>query len=504
VDSIGALEGRRALAWLVSLAAPAVATAASHALDGQVSLAGLAMIYMVAVAATSAALPRAAAAFSALLSVTALNVGFVPPRGSLAVAEGEYWWILAALLGLSLGLGTLLGSLRAKRAEAEAGRARASELHRLSEAMAVTQGPAAMAVAAAKFMRAATGRPCAIFLRGPADTELQAFTDPDGQPFDLRAAHWAIDNGRPVGPGSLNWPELAVWCAPFTRSGAAGAVQVRTAEGEGPAPAEADHWRALARQAGLALERERAAVAVARAEQRAEAEAARNTLLASLSHDLRTPLAGIVGSASALRVQGADLGETQRATLLENLEYEARDLAVMADNILQIARLSQPHRQLSLQWESVEDVLGAAVARMRRRWPGASIQLEVARELPLVKAEAGLLAQAIANLVDNAVRHGGDPPRVVVQAGRSGAGVFVAVRDHGRGLPPGDSAELFQRWKRGQGSNAGGTGLGLAICQLAAEAHGGSISASGWAGGAEFRVDLPAAQELEQEQEQEA
>lgn len=496
MNPIGVLERKPALAWSLSLAAPLAATAASSLADGPMSLAGLAMIYMVAVAAASVALPRGPAAFSALLCVTALNVGFVPPRGSLSVAEGEYWWILAALLGLSLALGGLVGTLRKRRAEAEGGRVRASELHRLSEAMAVAHGVEAMARAAADFMRTATGRPCAIFLRAPGTTQLASFAAPEGETFDERAAAWAIENGRALGAGSLNWPELPVWCGPFARAHAAGAVQVKTG-GEGLAAVTAEHWSALARQAGLALERERAAAAAARAEQGARAEAARNTLLASLSHDLRTPLAGIVGSASALRAQGGELTDGQRATLLDNLEHEARDLALMADNILQIARLSQPHTDLSTQWESIEDVLGAAVARMRRRWPQASIHLDVPSGLPLVNAEAGLLAQAVANLVDNAVRHGGEPPRVTVQAGRSDAGVFVSVRDHGRGLPPGDAAGLFQRWRRGQGSPAGGSGLGLAICQLAAEAHGGSIVARDCSPGAEFRIELPASQELE-------
>lgn len=475
----------------MAVAAPAAATVASHVLDSEMSLAGLAMIYMIAVAAAAAVLPRGAAAFSAILSVTALNVGFVPPTGSLAVEGGEYWWILTALLGLSLGLGALLGSLRAKRAEAEAGRIRASQLHSLSEAMAATDGPEAMAQAAASFLREATERACAIYLHGWQGAGLQKFAAPEGEQFDDRAAVWAMDNGRPVGRGSLNWPELTVWCAPFARSRAAGAVQVQIDQRGGPTPAEAEHWAALARQAGLAIERERAAVAAARAEQSAKAEAARNTLLASLSHDLRTPLAGIVGSASALRSQGADLTDFQRATLLDNLEHEARDLALMADNILQIARLSQPQGELSTQWESIEDVLGAAVTRMRRRWPGASIRLDVPAGLPVVKAEAGLLAQAVANLVDNAIRHGGEPLRIVVQAGRSRQGIFLAVRDHGQGLPPGNPAELFQRWGRGQTNRAGGSGLGLAICQLAAEAHGGSIAARDCAPGAEFRMDLP-------------
>ena len=457
------------------------------------SLAGVTMIYTATVAIASAALPRGTAALAALLSVTALNWSFVPPRGSLAVAEGEYWWILSALLGLSLGLGALFGTLRARRAEAERARVRVLELHRLSETMAQAGGAEAMAKAAARFMQETTGHPCAIYLRELQGAGLRRFACPEGDHFDDRAAAWAIDNGRPVGAGSLNWPELAVWCAPFARSQASGAVQVGTDGGPGPTPNEAEHWAAWARQAGLAIDRERAAGAAFRSEQSAKEEAARNTLLASLSHDLRTPLAGIVGIASLLRTQRADLSEEQSAELLTNLEHEARDLTLMADNILQVARLSQPRLELSTQWESTEDVLGAAVARMRRRWPDASIQLDIPDGLPLVKAEAGLLAQAIANLVDNAARHGGAPPAVQVRAERSRGGIVVAVRDRGLGLPPGDPAQLFERWRRGQG-RADGSGLGLAIAKLVAEAHGGSISAIARDPGAEFRLELPASE----------
>ena len=480
---------RAALAWLCAIAVPVAATAASMALDGAMSLAGISMVYMVGVAA-AAVLPRGFAALSALLSVAALNFFFVPPRGSLEVGGPEYWWILLSMLGLSLALGAVLQSLRTKRAEAELGRARASELHRLGEDMAGGASAEEMARAAASFLSEATGRPAAIFLRERAGAGLTCHGAADA--FDERAAAWAMDNGRPVGAGSLDWPELSTWCAPFARHKARGAAQVLVAAHERVPADVAEHWLALAKQAGLAIERERAAAEAARAERGASAEAARNTLLASLAHDLRTPLSGIVGAASALRSQAQSITGPQRAALLEGLEDEARDLALMADNILQIARLSQPQAGLSQQWESIEDILGAAVSRMRRRWPAASIQLKAPHGLPPLRAEAGLLAQAVANLVDNAARHGGSPPRVIVQAGRSREGVFVAVRDHGAGLPEGDPSELFARWRKGQGSRAGGSGLGLAICQLAAQAHGGSVRAKRCEPGAEFRIDLPA------------
>ncbi len=446
------------------------------------------MFYMAAVT-LAAALPQPAAAGSALASVLALNFFFVPPRRSLAVGGSEYWWILLSLLALSFGLSAVLGSLRRRREEADAARARASDLHALAQSMADVDGFEGMALAAASRLEVATGRPCAIFAKD--ETGGLSWFATQGREFHERAAAWAIESGRPLGAGSLAWPELRLWCAPFSRFGSAGAVQVLLGDGERPDSQTTEHWLSLVRQAGLALERERAAAAAMRSERTAQAEAARNTLLASLSHDLRTPLAGIVGSASALRTQAASLSEAQKGKLLEAIEYEARDLAVMADNVLQIARLSQPSSELASQWESIEDVLGAAVARARRRWPTASIQLKAPPGLPPLRAEAGLLAQALANLVDNAARHGGSPAKVVVQAGRSREGVFVAVRDFGAGLPEGDPTELFARWKRGQAGRAGGSGLGLAICQLAAQAHGGAVSAKRCDPGSEFRIDLP-------------
>lgn len=480
-----------AFVWAAALAIPTLATLAAMALDGPMSVAGLSMVYMAAVATSAATLPRAPAAASALLAVVSLNFFFVPPRGSLAVDGAEYWWILLALLALSLGLGAIMGSLRARRAEAELGRERASELHRLSESMSEAEGLDAMALAAAAFLGKSTGRPSAIFVRDE-DGALVRFAHPDEAEFDERAAAWTIQTGKPMGAGSLDWPDTALWCAPFARLGARGAAQFSMPPRERVTPDVAEHWLALTRQAGLAIERESASSAAAKAEQNAKAESVRNTLLASLSHDLRTPLAGIVGSASALRSQGAQMNAEQRERLLENLEGEARDLALMADNILQVARLSQPQSQLTLQWESIEDVLGAAVARMRRRWPEASIALKAPAGLPPVRAEAGLLAQAVANLVDNAVRHGGAPPRVVVQAGRGRDGVFVAVRDFGEGLPEADLSTLFERWRRGERGRADGSGLGLAICRLVAEAHGGSIAGKRCDPGSEFRIDLPA------------
>jgi two-component system sensor histidine kinase KdpD len=469
----------------------AMATGIGWWLDRSMSVAGLAMAYLVAVAAASLLLTRRAALATSLLCVSALNFFFVPPRYTFQVDDLEYWWTLAVLLALSLGLNALISSLRAGRARAEQGEARAAQLHALSEALARCEGPEQMTQCAAAWLHDALRRPCAIWLRGTSP-QPQCWAAPVGHAGPhLRSAEWAMEHGRPLGRGCDDWPELPLWCAPFARHDATGAVQVLLAPDDRPAGDELQHWHALARQVGLSIERERAARTARVAQDEARSEADRNTLLASLSHDLRTPLAALVGSASTLRAQGEALSAAQREGLLANLENEARDMTLMADNILQMARLSQPQWRLKAQWESLEEVLGTAVARMRRRWPQARIQLRVAPGLPPLQAEAALLAQVVANLVDNAVRHGGEAGPISIQAGRSREGVFVAVRDHGPGLGHHEAAQLFDRYRRGA-TEAGGAGLGLAICKLIVEAHGGRIQAQRRDPGAEFRFDLPA------------
>jgi two-component system sensor histidine kinase KdpD len=455
--------------YLLAAGAAAAATLMCSQLDEHMSVAGLSMVYLVAVIAAAMTLTRGAGVFASLLCVSALNFFFVPPRYTFEVDSAEYLWTLAVLLAVSLVLNGLIASLRTRHSRAETAQLRASQLHGLGESLAQERDVAAMATSAAKWFQRELRHSTAVFLKdSPA-----AFTSgPDAIQFQGSAAQWAMDNARPLGRGCVDWPDLPLWCAPF----GSGAVQLLLGPYERPAEEEQRHWLALVRQVGLAIDRERASRDARAAQEEARAEAARNTLLASLSHDLRTPLAGILGTATTLRSQSDALSPSQREQLLANLENETRDLAAMADNVLQLARLSQPHVELRKQWESLEEVLAAAVARMRKRWPAARIQLHASEALPPIHAEAALLAQAVGNLVDNAVRHSGNEPRIDITAGRSRTGVFLAVRDHGSGMA---------------GAKPGAAGLGLSICKLVVEAHAGQMASRHCDPGTEFRIDLP-------------
>jgi two-component system sensor histidine kinase KdpD len=251
----------------------------------------------------------------------------------------------------------------------------------------------------------------------------------------------------------------------------------------------------LARQIAVAIGRVRLGARADAAARDATAESVRSALLASISHDFRTPLAVIVGAAGTLAAQRDRISEEQRTALLATIEHEAAQMSAVAENILQLARLSAGALALRRDWQSIEEIVGSVVGRHRRRGTERRITVHLAEGLPLVQADAVLLSQVLTNLIDNAIRHApGDTPIEIDARTKQGA-VEIAVKDRGPGLGEGNPARLFEKFTRGRAeTNTGGVGLGLAICKAAVEAHGGRITARNRpGGGAEFRFSVPAA-----------
>lgn len=489
VESTG-VRGIAATAAVVVLVA--AASALGFAFDAQLSAAAQGLVYVLAVMAAAAWLPRWAGVLASLLAVSALNFFFVPPRRTFAVDGVEYWFTLAVLLAVSLLLNALVGSLRRRRREAERREADAVQAGDLSTALAVEQSPAELVDAFAQWWRAHVAPDCALHVDLGDGRGLQRFAGfPPGED-EAGAARWAIEHRRPLGRGCVDWPALPLWCAPLQAAAPMGALLLPWPHAPAPDTATQRHWQALAVLLGQRLERARVAREAAHARAQADAERQRNAMLASLSHDLRTPLTALLGNASLLREHDAQLPAARRAELLEHLEQEARDLVAMAENVLQSARFSQPGWRLRTQWESPEEVLGATLARLRRRWPGAAIEAQAEPGLPPVEIEAGLLSQVLANLVDNALRHGGGDVRVRIDMARRDDTLRIAVRDDGKGLPPGDPERLFDMARDGDASRDG-SGLGLSLCRTLVAAHGGRIEARAAAPGAEFVVTLPLA-----------
>ena len=209
-----------------------------------------------------------------------------------------------------------------------------------------------------------------------------------------------------------------------------------------------------------------------------ENEKLRNTLLSSLSHDLRTPLASITGAVTTLRQFGETMAAPQRADLLASIEEEAARLMRFVANLLDMSRIEAGALAPKRDYVDVAEVVRAAVERARKVFPGAEITTSLARDLPFIKGDANLLEQVLFNLFDNAQKYGGGAG-ALVHARRLGADIQISVTDEGPGVKPADLERIFEKFYQGGRSDGrkAGTGLGLSIARGLIEAMGGSIHA---------------------------
>ncbi len=235
------------------------------------------------------------------------------------------------------------------------------------------------------------------------------------------------------------------------------------------------------------------AEAQARPAAAAETERVRSMLLASISHDLRTPLAVMSGASSSLAERGERLSPEERQALARSVYEQAREMSERVAKLLQMTRLETGAIKLERDWDSIADIAGASLARLRERLARHRVVLELPDDLPLVRVDAALIDQALTNLLENAAIH--TPPDTVIRlrAWRTDAQVVVSVEDYGPGLPKGDEERVFAKFEHGAAEGRpGGVGLGLAIARAIVVLHGGRA----WAerlpvGGSAFRFSLP-------------
>jgi two-component system sensor histidine kinase KdpD len=231
----------------------------------------------------------------------------------------------------------------------------------------------------------------------------------------------------------------------------------------------------------------------AKLEAAAQTERLRSTLLASISHDLRTPLAVMTGASSSLAERGERLSAEERQGLARSVYEQAREMSERVAKLLQMTRLESGAITLERDWDAIADIAGAVLARLRERLANHRVVLELPDDLPLVRVDAALIDQALANLLENAAIHTQPGTVVRLRAWRSGQELVVSVEDYGAGLPQGDEERIFAKFEHGVAEGRpGGVGLGLAISRAIVVLHGGRA----WAerlplGGSAFRFTLP-------------
>jgi two-component system, OmpR family, sensor histidine kinase KdpD len=421
--------------------------------------------------------------WASLLSVLVYDFCFVPPLLTFTVDTPEdvlalVVYFIAAVLTSNLAART--------REQAEAARRRedrTSALFGLSRAVAASAGLDAVAqVIVSQVGRILEAKVVLSLPEGhrlfrkashPSTVEL---TD-----HDQAAATWAWQHNQRAGLGSDTLPGVPWLFLPLrTGQETVGTLGIQFDPPVGPiSPSRQRLLEGLADQAAVAIERTRLVQEMEQAKVLTETEKLRAALLSSVSHDLRTPLASIIGSASSLLTFGDSYDEPTKKDLLMTIQEEADRLNRFVGNLLDITRLESGKLQLDREWTEIQDVIGTALGRLQNPLKQHRLMVDTEPGLPLLRLDFVLMEQVFVNLLDNAAKYSQPGTTITIEARQVMDTVTVQVADQGVGVPPQDLEQIFDKFHRVRSGDrrAAGTGLGLSICRGIVEAHGGKISA---------------------------
>ncbi len=478
-------------------AAVTLCTALAFLMFPYFELSNLIMVYLLGVIGVAARAGPGPSVLASILSVAAFDFFFVSPYFTFVVADAQYLVTFGVMLVVALLTSGLTVRIRAQAETARQRERRTAALYALSRELASTRGVETVLRAAVRHIAEVFGGQVAVLIPDPSghlslQTSLAAKFEITTS--ELGVAQWVYEHGQMAGCGTATLPGAKALYLPLVASqGTLGVLGLQPAEPHAlEAPEQLHQLETFANQTALALERTQLAEAAQEAQVRAEAERLRSSLLSSVSHDLRTPLATITGAASSLLEGGTRLDAPTQRDLLESLSEEAERLNRLVNNLLEMTRLESGTLQVRKEWYPLEEVVGAALSRLAKLLRDRPLTTSLPADLPLVPIDDVLLEQALINLLDNAIKHTPDDSPLEITAWAEQGAVTVELADRGPGLPPGDEERVFDKFYRGPERTSRGAGLGLAICRGIIEAHGGRIWAENrLGGGVAFRFTIP-------------
>ena len=316
----------------------------------------------------------------------------------------------------------------------------------------------------------------------------------DLDPKEAGISQWVFDHKESAGYGTNTLSGSDSLYLPLL--GAHGAVGVLTVRASRPAellaPEQLHLLETFANQMALALERARLAEETQEAHVQTETERMRNAVLSSVSHDLRTPLATIVGASSAILNTSRPMSIESQQELVRSISDEAGRLDRLLKSLLDMTKLEAGAMQLRKDWHALEAVVGTALARVKSRIATRPVSTIFPDNLPLVLVDGVLIEQVLINLLENAAKYSPPASPIAVTALLKDGMIVTEVADRGPGIPNGEERRIFEKFYQLDPDREGGVGLGLTICRGIIESHGGRIwvdARSG--GGSSFRFMLP-------------
>ncbi|HVP12026.1 MAG TPA: sensor histidine kinase KdpD [Phycisphaerae bacterium] len=475
-----------------------LSTAVARLMWPHFSPVNLTMVYLLGVAGVAARFSSGPAIFASVLSIAAFDYLFVPPFYRFAVADAQYLVTFAVMLIIAILISTLTQRNRRQAVAVRTRYLRTIALYFMSRQLAAAPDTAALMRVAGRHIADVFEADTVILLpQGDGALMPQGGTSPAfvDSPNERGAAEWVFHHQNWAGRGTDTLPSVQGIYLPLVASERSlGVLGLRPRQPDYLLEPDQRHMlETFATQLAIALERTQFAEQAERARLQAEAEQMRSTLLSSVSHDLRTPLATITGAASALLDDPAGMAERTRRELLTSICDESARLNQLVGNLLEMTRLESGSVQLHREWYPLEEVVGSALTRMEKALSRHKVETSLPADLPLVYVDGVLLEQVFTNLLENAARYtpAGTTIRIVVQAQPDR--MLVEVLDEGSGLQRGTECDVFRKFYRDQpATDRTGSGLGLAICLAIVRLHQGEIGAENRpTGGARFWFTLP-------------
>lgn len=465
---------------------------------GGLAEANLVAVLLLGVVLAAVRFGRGPAICASITSVLVFDFFLVPPYLTFAVSDTQYFITFGVMLLIALLTSTLTARLREQGDAARERERRTESLYRLTRQLAGVAGSEFLVGMAGKQMQEIFGGEVAVYLPNEGDKlqpRLGYDTSIVTNANSLAVAQWVFDHDQLAGSGTDTLSQAVAMFVPLTGSQAVmGVLALRPPDLEIlRSPDQRRMLETCASQIALALERDKLTLDASRVFMQAETERLRSSLLSSVSHDLRTPLAAIAGaSSSLLETSGHENGVTRR-DLLQTIFEESHRLSRLVDNLLQMTRIESGGIEVRKEWAVLEEIVGSALHRLNTSLGNRAVKIDIPPDFPLVPMDGLLIEQVMINLLDNAIKYSPSDKELRIRAHADEGSCTVEVCDEGRGIAPGDERRVFDKFYRGESSqHRQGAGLGLAICQAIVQAHGGKIQAENRrGGGARFWFSIP-------------
>ncbi len=480
--------------YLRSALACAAAAAVAAPLRDVFELSNIVMVFLLAVVFVAVREGRGPAVLAAFLAVGAFDFLYVPPRFSFSVSDVQYLVTFAVMLVVGLVIGQMTAVLKWQARVATSREERVTALYQMSRDLSGALLVDQVAEIAARFVASEFHARSALMVADLED-RVQAAAPGPGQPgrLDAGIAQWAFDHAEPAGQGTNTLPASPVLYLPLKAP-----MRLRgvlAIEPDQPARLASPEQRRLletcASLLAISLERLHYIEVAQSTTVQMESERLRHSLLAAISHDLRTPLAALVGMAESVAAPGLD--EARRRQLSGDIREAAARMGSQVNNLLDMARLQSGQVRLNRQWLPLEEAVGGAVRALGGVLDRARLAVDLPADLPMLHVDPALFERVLCNLLENAVKYtpAGSAVRITAQA--AGDRLRILLDDDGPGLPRHKEQAIFELFERGRKESATpGVGLGLAICRAIVGAHGGTIAGETRAGGgARFTITLP-------------